>query len=154
MISTEILRRFPFFHNLDEAQLRALAMIADENLTEGNHSIFEEGTAANKFYLLISGNIDLFVKSEEENDPKSRRDFAVGEVNPGEVFGISALLEPLIYRVSARTANECRWIEFDAVSLRAITQSDPGLAYQLIVQVAKALMDRLQSTRVQLAAAW
>ena len=31
MISIETLRRFPFFNGLDEAQLQALAMLADEN---------------------------------------------------------------------------------------------------------------------------
>lgn len=154
MISTEILRRFPFFHGLDDAQLRAIAMLADENKADAKVSIFEEDSAAGKFYFLVSGNVDLYIKSEEENDPNSRRDFAVGEVNPGEVFGISALIDPYIYRVSARTAQDCQWIEFDAVGLRTISEIDQRLAYQLTLQVAKALMERLQSTRVQLAAAW
>ena len=154
MISLETLRRFPFFNGLDEAQLQALAMLADENKADAKELIFEEGSAANKFYFLVSGNVDLYIKSEEENDPGSRRDYAVGEVNPGEVLGISALLEPFVYRVTARTAQASHWIEFDAVGLRAVSQVDQRLAYQLTLQVAIALMERLQSTRVQLAAAW
>ena len=88
MISIETLRRFPFFNGLDEAQLQALAMLADENKADAKELIFEEGSAANKFYFLVSGNVDLYIKSEEENDPGSRRDYAVGEINPGEVLGI------------------------------------------------------------------
>jgi hypothetical protein len=43
MISPELLRRYPFFGLLTEAQLKAIAMIAQEtNFTDGTQ-IFKEG---------------------------------------------------------------------------------------------------------------
>ncbi len=154
MISPEVLRRFPFFFGFDDSQLKALAMIAEEQEIEPKSTLFEEGQPAQKFYLLLSGSVDLYVKSEEENNPASRRDFAVGEVNPGEVFGISTLLEPYQYQVSARSPLAGQMIEFDGVALRALLQIDKGFGYQLMLQTSKSLMSRLAATRVQLAAAW
>lgn len=154
MISPEILRRFPFFYGFTDAQLKALAMIAEERDLSADTAIFEEGNPAQKFYLLVDGSIDLYIKSEEENNPGSRRDFPVGEINPGEVFGIATLFEPYVFSVTTRSANASKLIEFDGPSLRALTQVDLSLAYQLMQQSARTLLGRLNSTRVQLAAAW
>jgi len=154
MISPEILRRFQFFSGLDDNQLKGLAMVAEEREAAAESTLFEEGSPAAKLYLLLEGSIDLYIKSEEANDPTSRRDFAVGEINPGEMFGLSALLEPYKCKVTARVPLPGKMIEFDGASLRALMQVDRGLASQLMYQTAKTLMERLISTRVQLAAAW
>jgi len=154
MISPEVLRRFPVFVGFNDAQLKALAMIADERELEANKLIFEEGASAKKLYLLVNGSIDLYMKSEEEYDPTSRRDFSVGEINPGELFGISSLLDPPKYSVAAISAQASTLIEFDANALRALAQEDNYFAYNMMHQIMKSLIQRLKSTRVQLAAAW
>lgn len=154
MISPELLRRFPFFAGFSDQQLKALAMIADEIELPVKTVVFEEGSDAKKFYILIEGSIDLTIKSEEESDSATRRIFAVGEINPGEVFGINALLEPFTNGFTETTEQNCELIEFDAVALKALMEGDKDFAYQLMMQVAKSLMERLYNTRVQLAAAW
>lgn len=154
MISPEILRKFPFFFGLTEEQLKQFAMIAEEHEIEGGINIFEEDQEANKFYLLMDGSVDLFIKSEEENDPSSRREFGVGEINPGEIFGISSIVEPYRFRTTTRTAVKSHVLEFDGLELRNMLGKDTQLANQMMKQIAKSLMERLASTRVQLAAAW
>ena len=148
MISPEVLRRFPFFAGFDESQLKALSMVAEERTIEAHNTIFEEGTPAEKFYLLIDGSVDLYIKSEQENIPSARREFSVGEINPGEVFGINALLEPYKHGFTERAGPVCSIIEFDGASLRALIEIDQSFGYRLLVQVAKTLMERLYSTRM------
>lgn len=155
MISPEILRRYPIFFGFDDGQLKALAMIAEEVETAEKVVLFEEAQPATTFYLLMEGSIDLTIKSEEENDPRSRRDFNVGEINPGEIFGITSVLEPnAAYRLSARTGVRSKYLEFDGAGLRALLIVDRGFAYQLMVVTTKSLMERLHSAQIQLAAAW
>jgi CRP-like cAMP-binding protein len=154
MISPEILRRFPFFFGFNDAQLKSLAMIAEQVEVGENLVIFEEGQPADKFYILIDGSIDLFVKSEEEFAPSTRRDFSVGEINPGEVFGIGSVLEPYKYGVMARTSLACSLIEIDASALKSQFAPDAGFMALFMTHIANALMQRLYSTRIQLAAAW
>jgi CRP-like cAMP-binding protein len=154
MISPEILRRFPVFAGFDDNQLKSLAMIADEHDFETSAIVFEEGARALKCYLLVKGNIDLLMKSEEEYHPTSRRYFSAGEINPGEVFGLSAILDPTAFKLTAQCAEGSTIIEFDGAALQALSQVDIHFAYQMMHLTAISLMQRLYSTRVQLAAAW
>jgi CRP-like cAMP-binding protein len=154
MVSPELLRRFPFFGALDPEQLKKIAMIADEiNIPTGSH-LFDECQPADTFYMLIDGSIDLSFKSEEEFHPKTKKVFPVGEINPGEVFGVSALLEPYEYNATALVSKDSQLIKMDAGNLRGLLKDEPALGYIFMLQVAKAVMERLSYTRVQLAAAW
>jgi CRP-like cAMP-binding protein len=154
MVSTELLRRFPFFGDLDAEQLKQVAMIADEiNVSAGTH-LFDECQPATIFYLLIDGSVDLSYKSEEEFHPKTKKVFPVGEINPGEVFGVSSVLEPYEYNATALASKDSHLIKIDAESLRDLLQAEPKLGYLFMHQVARAVMERLSYTRVQLAAAW
>ena len=154
MISPELLRRYPFFGPLNENQRKAIAMVADEIQMKVKQVIFEECQAADALYLLIEGDIDLTYKSEEEFYPKKTKVFSVGEINPQEVFAISALIEPYEYNATATVTKDGRAIKIDAKALRELIEQDIQLGYILMHQIAKTAMERLAYTRVQLAAAW
>ncbi len=154
MISPELLRRYPFFGPLNEKQRKAIAMVADEIQMKVKQVIFEECQAADALYLLIEGDIDLTYKSEEEFYPKKTKVFSVGEINPQEVFAISALIEPYEYNATATVTKDGRAIKIDAKALRELIEQDIQLGYILMHQIAKTAMERLAYTRVQLAAAW
>jgi CRP-like cAMP-binding protein len=154
MISPETLRRYPFFGSLNPSQLQAVADIAEVVEFQKSDTIFEECQPANFLYILVKGGVDFYYKSEEEFHPKTSKEFPVGEVNPGEPFGLSALLEPYLLNATARASQDSQAIQFDAVALRALGEQDKVLAYNILLQAAKAMMERLASVRVQLAAAW
>lgn len=154
MISPEVLRRFPFFANVTDDQLKTLAMIAEEQTLKKGEEIFKEGESAKDLYILTDGSFDLFIKSEESFDPTSKREFAVGEINQGEIFGISSLIEPYTFNVTARSSADCTFIAFEGSALKAYMGKDPQFSCFLMTQAAKLLLERLYWTRVQLAAAW
>jgi CRP-like cAMP-binding protein len=60
MISPELLRRYPFFAFLDEAQLQAVAMLSEESEVEDGAPVFESGKPAEALCLLIEGSLDLY----------------------------------------------------------------------------------------------
>lgn len=153
MVSPEVLRRYPFFAWLDDAHQKAIAMITEEVAYERGALIFQEGKPADALYLLMEGSVDLFFAVEEEYRPESRKEFLVGEINPGEPFAISALIEPYVLTSSARAARPCRALKVEAAALRALCEVDCRLGYLLMRQAAKAALERLHFTRVQLAAA-
>jgi len=154
MISPELLRRYPFFGPLNEKQRKAIAMVADEIQMKEKQVVFEECQAADALYLLIEGDIDLTYISEEKFHPKKTKVFSVGEINPQEVFAISALIEPYEYNATATVTKDGRAIKIDAKALRELIEQDVQLGYILMHQIAKTAMERLAYTRVQLAAAW
>lgn len=154
MVSPEILRRYPFFGTLTDAQVKAIAMIAEEVTFPKGSVICEEGKPATAFYLLLAGGVSLYYKSEEEFRPETRKDFLVGEINPGEVFAISALVEPFLYTATVKAEQDSKVIKFESVGINKLVENDPRLYCLLMREIAKAAMERLAFARVQLAAAW
>lgn len=88
-----------------------------------------------------------------ENDPYYKQDYYISEFNPGEIFGISALIEPYKYTATLRVDKPSHVFEIGASDLRTLCDKDPKLAYGLMQAVAKAAIERLEATRIQLIAA-
>lgn len=153
MISPELLRRFPFFGNLENSQLIAISIISEEETYKSGEEIFREGSPAETLYLLEDGGIDLYFTVIDSFHPELRKEFSVGEINPGEPFGISALIEPYILTATARVSSPSKVIRINASGLRATMDTDPALSCALMRKMAKAAIDRLNDTRIQLAAA-
>lgn len=148
MISLEILRRIPFFAGLDEHELKSIAMISTQAQTPAGTVLFEEGQTADAFYLMLEGDVTLSCNSPSE--PKAQ--MHIEDVNPGEPFSISGLIPPHILAHTARASSACQTIRINAPALRALCEQDCKVGYSLMRQVAAAAMERLQFTRVQLAA--
>lgn len=153
MISPEVLRRYPFFSFMNHDQMRDVAMITDEVTFEKGQFLFNIDQEANHCYLLIEGAIDLHYIVVDEHDPKLRKEFVVGTINPGEVLGISAMIEPNVYMATAVAVNDSRLLRTDAVALRELCSADASLDYGIQRVMAKATRERLYATRVLLAAA-
>lgn len=151
MISPELLRRYPFFNFMNDSELKAVAMIAEEIAFDKDTIIFNSKEPAVMLYFLEDGSATNFYIVE--NGGKLHKELYIGEVNPGELFGISALIEPYIYTATMRADKKCRVIKIEAAALRALCEVDTSLAYSFMQATAKTVMQRLEDTRVKLAAA-
>lgn len=148
MISPEILRRYPFFCCLSEEQQKAIAMVTEEMRVDAGKELFLEGHPVEALYLLVEGSVDLFYATGDSKDQ-----LLVGEVNPGEPFAISAMIEPYTFTATARVAAPSRVLRIDGKALRALCEVDCKMGYALVKQVAAMAIERLHFARVQLAAA-
>lgn len=152
MVSLELLHRFPFFSFMSEKELKAIAMIAQELQLDPGDVLCEANAPANALYFLTTGNLPYYIVVTSEHLPDYKKEYFVGYINPEEIFGISALIEPYYYTATLRADKPCRVIKIDAGSLRALCEVDVQLSVGLLKAVAKAAMERLQMARVQLAA--
>ncbi len=150
MISPELLRRYPYFGQLNDEQLKAIAMIAEEKSFPKGILLVKENTPANKLMLLLEGDIDLVYSGGGEGAVCNA---LVGSIAPGEVLGVSSLIEPYLYTASSRTTVPVKVIEIDGVALRALMAKDTDLGYTLMRNTAVAVLERLRYTQVELAAA-
>jgi CRP-like cAMP-binding protein len=153
MISPELLRRFPFFGFMQDPQLKAVAMIADEQDCKPGDTIVEAGKPATTLFFLMEGSAAYYFVVTSEHDPYYKQEYYISDFNPGELFGISGLIEPYMFTSTVRAEKECKLIRIDASALRALCEVDTPLSCGLFRAVAKAAMERLQITRVQLIAA-
>ncbi|MGB8213668.1 MAG: cyclic nucleotide-binding domain-containing protein [Anaerolineales bacterium] len=150
MVSPELLRRYHSFAQLDDAQLKAIAMIAEEKAYAKDAIIVKENTTAHKLMLLLEGDVDLIYSGGGEG---AIANALVGSIAPGELLGVSSLIEPYTYVCSARNTMPVRVIEIDAAALRALMQADCRLGYAMMSNIAAAVLERLKYTQVELAAA-
>jgi len=57
----------PFFQGLNSLQLRLLAASALEMKFETGATIFQEGSPANRFFLILTGRVELSSEMEDRN---------------------------------------------------------------------------------------
>jgi CRP-like cAMP-binding protein len=150
MVSPELLRRFPFFGQLNDDQLKAIAMISEEKNYPKDFLLVKENAPANKFILLLEGDVDLIYSGGGEG---AICNALVGSIAPGEVMGVSSLIEPYVFISSARTTMSVKVIEIEGIALRALMTADQKLGYVLMCNTAQAVLERLKYTQVELAAA-
>ena len=154
MISPELLRRYPFFGHLSQAQLASMAMIGEEINLINDQVVLEEGKPAHALYFLLEGGIDLYYTVKEDARQKDCKEILVCQINVGEPFGISTLIEPNVLTASVRSNGTSRVLQFNREALKAAMKADPALELALVREMAKAAIQRLDATRVLLAAAW
>jgi CRP/FNR family cyclic AMP-dependent transcriptional regulator len=152
MIPLELLHHFPFFSFMSDKELEAIATIAQELRLDTGDVLCEANTPADALYFLTKGNLPYYIVVTTEHIPDYRQEYFVGYINPEEIFGISALIEPYYYTATLRADKPCRVIRIEAPALRALCEVDPQLSVGLMKAIAKAAMERLQMTRVQLVA--
>lgn len=153
MVSPELLRRYQLFGTLEPEHINAIAMLTEEVQLESGETLFESGQPADFLYLLVRGCIDLFYVAVDEINPELRKELFVSEINPGEPFGISALIDPWVYQGTVRTTCPSRVLQVESTGLRALCEVDPAIAAVLMRGMAQAALSRLHDTHVLLAAA-
>jgi CRP-like cAMP-binding protein len=146
----ELLHRFSFFSFMDEKELRAVTKIAQELQLDPGEVLCEADRPADALYFLTKGSLPYYMVVKTEHIPDYKQEYFVGYINPEEIFGISALIDPYLYTATLRADKRCRVIKIDASALRALCEVDSHLSVGLMKAVAKAAMERLEMARVQL----
>jgi CRP-like cAMP-binding protein len=158
MISPEILRKYPLFAGVPPDCLKEVGILSEEKkfktddcvfnesgmLKAGAH-IYEEGEEAEHLLLLTDGQVDVIYTTYSGDM------IVVGSLVPGDVMGISALIPPYRLTASGIARSDGDLIKIEAEGLRKLCEEVPVLGYRLMSAIAKAAMDRLNETRVQLA---
>jgi CRP-like cAMP-binding protein len=146
MISSEILRGYPFFAGLSEEELQRIAAITEEKTYEPNTYIGYEGHPAEKLYLVVIGPVEVQINTDEEG---LQRETVVVR-HAGEVCGWSALVEPYILTASLFCPAKATVLEIDAKAMRAMFEENHHLGYRILQRIAAIASERLKRTRFQL----
>jgi CRP-like cAMP-binding protein len=150
MVSPEVLRRYPFFSQLSDEQLKAIAMVAQEKTYPKEAILLKENTPAQRLLLLLEGDVDLIFSGGGEGAVVNA---LVGSIAAGEMLGVSALIEPYMYISSAKATQPSKVVEIDAQVVRELMRADSTLGFTLMRNIAAVVLERLKYTQVELAAA-
>ena len=137
----------PFLKGLSAHQLQILGDCAMEVAFSAGERLFREGDPANRFYLIVEGEVVL------ESDAGERDPVLIQTLGAGEVLGWSWLLPPYYWQFNARAVRPTKAVFFYGTRLREACERDHDLGYELMKRTAAVVIQRLQAARRQLAAA-
>ena len=134
----------PFFKGLKTQQLQLLADSALEMKFETGAILFEEGSPANRFYLILEGRVVLTSEMED------RSVIPVQTLGPGDELGWSWLFPPYALHFSACALEPTTTIFFYAPRLREQCEQDHELGYQIMKRIAEVTTQSLRATQRRL----
>jgi CRP/FNR family cyclic AMP-dependent transcriptional regulator len=124
----DLLRKVPLFSGCSKAELRELALVADElDLREGR-ILVREGRPGREFFILVEGDVRV---------TKGGRKLA--ELGPGDWFGEIALLTNTPRTATVTATSPIRVLVVTDRAFRRVVQMMPTIA----LKVLASLGDRL-----------
>jgi CRP-like cAMP-binding protein len=139
-----ILREHRFFAGLDEESCGVVCGCAKNVRFEAGEYLFRAGEPADQFYLLRHGRVALEVAAP------GRGAVTFQTVGEGEIVGVSWLIPPYRWTYDAKAVELVRAIAMDAACLRRKCEADHDLGYEMMKRFVPVLVDRLQTTRLQI----
>lgn len=100
-LDESLLIHLPPFSKLSRVQIREVLDLATPKRYDAAMAVFEEGLAADRFYLLLDGYIRV-VKTSPDGDQ-----VIALHIVPGQLFGIAVALGRTTYPATAMTTGEC-----------------------------------------------
>ena len=111
---------------------------------ETGQTIFREGDPANRFYLLLSGAVELRARVTGGGVT------LVCTLGAGDVLGWSWLFPPYQWHFDAVAQESTQAVFFYGTWLRQLAEEHHELGYELMRRMAEVLIRRLQAARRQM----
>jgi CRP/FNR family transcriptional regulator, cyclic AMP receptor protein len=139
-----LIREHPFLSDLDPKFYRFFHDCASIRRFASQQLIFQEGGAADHFYLIINGSVKL------ETFVPGCGMVSIQTLKSAEALGWSWFFPPYKWHFTAATREPTEVISLDALILRDNASQDLEFHNELITRVAQTLYQRLLSTREHL----
>ena len=121
--------------------LAEAAMLKEFTAGEG---IFREGDPANRFYLILNGEVAL------ESTRGERAPVVLQTIGANDVLGWSWLFPPYYWHFDARAVTPTKAIFFYGTWLRESCERDHDFGYEMLRRMSGVIIKRLQATRKKL----
>ena len=109
--------------------------------------IFREGDPANRFYLILDGEVALEDPAREGNP------VLLQTIGADDVLGWSWLFPPYYWHFDARATKPTKAIFFYGTWLRDSCERDHDFGYEMMKRMSAVIIQRLQAARKRLAQA-
>ncbi|KPL08115.1 hypothetical protein AMJ86_01910 [bacterium SM23_57] len=146
MVNTKTLSDLSLFEGLPEEKLMPIAPLFEEIDAKAGEVLFCEGCEADKFYILLEGNVTLSMKltSRPEN-------LVLGMINKyGQSFGWSVIVTGKHYTASAEAKEDSRILAIKGNDLKKFLEKDPEVGFPIVMRMVEIVSSRLRYYRVLL----
>jgi CRP-like cAMP-binding protein len=137
-----------FFKGLNEDFMKTLSEFATEKRVSEGEVLFQQGKAADKFFLVRKGRVSVQVPALV-GPPLELQ--VLGE---DQVLGWSWLIPPYRWNFVARAVEDSDVIEFDGGAILARCEQDPKFGYELFKRFTALMSERLDAARQKMMDQW
>ena len=136
-----VIRNAELFRDLRPWQMKRIVLLGRVLTRDKNELAVVQGEEGASMYLLLEGTAEVITR-----DKKTRRDIVLTTLNPGDVFGEIALVEPGPRSADVRSLEPIRYLEIDWNGLKRIQRIYPRIASRLFLNLSRILGGRLVQT--------
>jgi len=122
----EYIQKVDIFAGLAEKELQQVLRSAHEQTFKAERHLFYQDDPARTFYLLLEGHIKLSQLTPEGNQ------VVLHFLNPGDAFGIVAVLRQINFPVTAKVVDDCRTLAWDHDVMKQLMVSYPQISLNAI----------------------
>jgi MFS superfamily sulfate permease-like transporter len=139
----------PLMQGLDAAQQAALATRLERVRLDAGEVLFRAGEPGDRVYVLAQGSITILSGAPEERKAVRR----LASFTPGVIFGETAMLDGGGRTATAVADRPSVAYVLTRESLDAVRRTDPALASQILLNLARQLSARLRNAAATINAA-
>jgi CRP-like cAMP-binding protein len=140
-----LIAEHPFCRELKPQHLQVLTDAAMLKEYKAGEVLFKEGDPANRFYIILHGEVLL------ESEDKDKEPVLIQRIGAGDVLGWSWLFPPYYWHFAARAATDLKVIFFYGTWLRESCDRDHDFGYLMLKRMSEIVIQRLQAARKRLA---
>lgn len=140
----DILSEHSFFQGLSPEDLAFISGCGKNVLFEEKTVIAKPGDAADEFYLIRHGQVALILEIPPHQP------FIFQTLGENEILGLSWLIPPYRWTVSAQIIQPMRAVAINGACLREKCEKDPALGFKLMKHLVQVLVAREEAARLHL----
>jgi CRP-like cAMP-binding protein len=130
------------FDLLSDEQLEEVAKITEKKSYKIHDHIYERGNAATQLFVVKKGLVSL-----RRIDPGDEVGIAFETREPGELFGAASFMKPQEYTLTAVCQEDTEVMAIDADKLFELTEKDPAVGYQLLLNISQIYFERYKTAK-------
>jgi CRP-like cAMP-binding protein len=142
-MSSDILKQFPLFDGFSKDQMALLRPLFMASDCHAGTVLFDQGEPAVYFYLLISGEVAIHYKPEDDQD------IVIARIKPGGMIGWSAVIGRRSYTSAAICTEYTELLRVRGADLQKLCTQHPDTGNQFVDRLAEVVAERLQSSHPQ-----
>jgi CRP-like cAMP-binding protein len=136
MAAREDLKQIVMLRYLSDEMLEKLVPITNLLHFDKRELIFRQGDKAEHFYMLKEGKVIL------EQRITDKIAVSVSAINPGDSFGLSAILDGEEYSIDAVCAEPCQVFTLRDKEIRTLFEEDHSLGFIMSQQLLRIIKKR------------
>jgi len=136
-----VIKNAELFRDLRPWQMKRVVLLGKVMERDAGELAVTQGEEGSSMYLLLEGKAEVVTRDE-----KTGKDITLTQLNPGDIFGEIALVEPGPRSADVRTLEAVRYLEIDWNGLRRIQRIYPRIASRLFLNLSRVLGIRLAQT--------